>query len=162
MSAARRAEAMLRAVEDPRFLERFMAGIIESGGCWEWSRYRSPRGYGITSYGKDTLSVHRIAYTIFVGKIAPELEIDHLCRNHACARPEHLEAVPHQVNVRRGDLWKINGLKTHCRNGHPFDERNTARSAEGHRACVTCRRRSGRESERRRRAGIPQQREAAA
>jgi hypothetical protein len=30
--------------------------------------------------------------------------------------------------------------KTHCRNGHPYDEANTSINDEGHRSCRTCRR----------------------
>lgn len=33
----------------------------------------------------------------------PGLEFDHLCRNKLCVRPDHLEAVTHTENVRRGN-----------------------------------------------------------
>jgi hypothetical protein len=50
-----------------------------------------------------------------------------------CCNPDHLEPVTpadHHPNL----------LKTHCKNGHPFDEANTYVSPEGHRHCRACRR----------------------
>ena len=31
---------------------------------------------------------------MLVGPIEDDLQIDHLCRNHACCNPDHLEPVP--------------------------------------------------------------------
>lgn len=55
--------------------------------------------------------VHRVSYETFIGPIPKGLEIDHLCRVKVCANPEHLEAVTHQENVRRGDLALANHLR---------------------------------------------------
>ncbi len=77
---------------------------IESAktGCWVWQRYKDSRGYGQTAVrGKPELA-HRVYYERVYGPIPEGKEIDHLCRNHACVRPDHLEAVSHVVNVRRG------------------------------------------------------------
>lgn len=35
------------------------------------------------------------------GPLPPGLELDHLCRNKSCVRPDHLEAVTHRENMRR-------------------------------------------------------------
>lgn len=53
------------------------------------------------------------------------------------------------TNPRRQELH-YNRLKTHCRNGHAYDERNTRMSITGERVCRTCRREQA--SERRRSA----------
>lgn len=67
----------------------------------------------------------------FVGSIPDGMVIDHLCRNRACVRPDHLEAVPQEVNVRRG---ASSNPHTHCRKGHEFTPENT-RVVQ---ICLTC------------------------
>jgi hypothetical protein len=91
---------------------------------------------------------HRYAYEQLVGPIPEGLVLDHLCRNRLCINPLHLEPVTIGENIRRGAFdraGKITGSKTHCANGHPFDEENT-RQFEYHvkgrtgpaRACRAC------------------------
>jgi hypothetical protein len=60
------------------------------------------------------VGAHRASYEMFVGPIPDGLEIDHLCFTLSCVKPEHLEAVTHEVNVQR---W-LAAFKTHCKNGH--------------------------------------------
>ncbi|MFJ4777405.1 HNH endonuclease signature motif containing protein [Streptomyces sp. NPDC088762] len=69
---------------------------------------------------------HRIMYEQAKGPIPEGLQIDHLCRNRACANPEHLEAVTQKENILRGTGPSAQQARqTHCLNGHPFDEVNT-------------------------------------
>jgi hypothetical protein len=90
---------------------------VDGPGCWEWLGYRNPDGYG-ESGGRG---VHRRAYEEAVGAIPDGMEIDHLCHNRACVNPAHLEVVTHAENMRRS----APATKTHCVNGHPYDEANT-------------------------------------
>lgn len=126
-------------------LDRFMSfvNVPEPNGCWLWIGAKRRKGYGTfgiqIAKGKQRLvAAHRFAYEHFRGPIAPGLQLDHLCRNHACVRPDHLEAVTCRENLLRGDGFnKVNALKTHCPQGHPYDETNTRRIG-GHRQCRTC------------------------
>jgi hypothetical protein len=46
-------------------------------------------------------------YEQHFGSIPENLELDHLCRNPACVRPDHLEPVTHLENLRRGAGTKM-------------------------------------------------------
>lgn len=98
-----------------RLLEKFTVG----DGCWEWTA-ATTQGYGVMGKGAGIVRGHRAMYELFVGSVPEGLELDHLCRNRACVRPSHLEAVSHQVNIQRAY-----GLKTHCNYGHEFTPENT-------------------------------------
>jgi len=96
------------------------------GDCWEWTGVRQRNGYGRCRRGDRDVLVHRLAYQVAVGPIPEGLQVDHLCRNRACIRPDHLEAVSLKVNCHRSDsVGGINARKTRCPKGHPYDAENT-------------------------------------
>jgi len=118
---------------------RFWAKIRKTDTCWIWLGYKTELGYGRYWYGKKQVMVHRLAYELCVGNIPEGLELDHLCRNTSCVRPEHLEAVTHQENMLRGNGYSgRNAQKTHCNWGHPFKGSNLHLTPDGHRVCITC------------------------
>lgn len=78
---------------------------FDADACWPWTGRRDPAGYGTLCINHTTVYAHRVAYRLITGMTPPShLEIDHLCRNRACVRPDHLEAVSHEENVYRGVL----------------------------------------------------------
>jgi hypothetical protein len=120
-------------------LERFEAKVMRDpmSGCWLWAGAAMAKGYG--SFGAvpgKLILAHRWAYEHFVGPIPAGLVIDHLCRNRSCVNPAHLEAVTGLENTRRG----ARAIATHCKHGHPFDDENTIRRANGGRDCRMCQR----------------------
>lgn len=118
-------------------------------GCWEWSGVLSADGYGRIRVDGKWLLIHRFMYERKVGPIPEGLQLDHLCRVRNCANPEHLEPVTCKENLARGDTFQArNAQKTHCPRGHEYDMVNSA----GSRECRTCRRRTGRDHARRKRA----------
>ena len=113
--------------------------IIDPSGCLLWSG-TTTKGYGTMSIRNRSAYVHRLMYELFVGPIPPELEIDHLCRVRRCAAPAHLEAVPHRENMVRGEtIIAAQVARTHCPQGHLYDEANTYIRL-GKRNCRACHR----------------------
>lgn len=74
--------------------------------CWIWQAQKS-LGYGKVIIRKKRVWAHRAMWEQTNGPIPKGLELDHLCRTPACIRPEHLEAVTHLENVRRGRAVRV-------------------------------------------------------
>ena len=124
--------------------ERFEAKIIKGGGCWLWRGAHLTNGYCAFSVKLADgrwrhTTAHRVAYELYVGKIPAGFWIDHLCRNHGCVNPSHLEAVTPKVNTSRGQspstVLRRLGI---CGQGHQMTEANTYERPSGKRECRQC------------------------
>jgi len=127
------------------FAERFMVRVSRpttfdpADSCWEWNGRFLPDGYGMFSLGERDVLAHRFAYELYRDAIPEGLQLDHLCRNRWCVNPHHLEPVTSRENTMRGMSFSaVNARKTHCPQGHPYDETNTIHYA-GRRYCRACR-----------------------
>lgn len=118
----------------PHLAARFWAKVDRSGECWVWKAGQTTNGYGKFGDTGRTWRAHRWSYELEVGHIPEGKDLDHLCRNRLCVRPDHLEPVTRLENVQRGD----HGAETHCPQGHPYDAENTYRTAQGWRMCRAC------------------------
>lgn len=124
-------------------LDRLADKFTVGDGCWEWTASKTPAGYGQLrdSYAPyKALVAHRVVYELLKGPIPEGLELDHLCHNPGCVRPDHLDPVTHQVNNQRG--WR--SLAEFCANGHRWSDNNEWRDANGWRQCRACNRESAR------------------
>lgn len=116
------------------------------------------KGYPLVSLSRDGVSqkflVHRLVMLAFVGPCPDGLMVRHLNGDPADARwPENLlygTAIENAADKKlHGTDWQLN--KTHCPQGHPYDEENTIHTNRGGRLCRTCVREKGRKQARRRR-----------
>lgn len=90
-----------RSTSDQPLLERILNGL-DVGDCWEWTGWRL-HGHGIIGWKYKRVFVHRAIWEELVGPIPDGMVIDHLCRNRACANPDHLEPVTLRENILRGE-----------------------------------------------------------
>jgi hypothetical protein len=76
--------------------------------CWIFNlRPQTKAGYCRVSIKGKVVLAHRASYKQFVGPISPGKQLDHLCRQTSCIRPDHLEPVTHAENGRRGNAAKL-------------------------------------------------------
>ena len=122
--------------------------IGSDDACWSWRGRRLHDGRGIFRYRSDEATAPRWAWMLHNGLTIPKgLEACHSCDNPNCVNPRHIWIGSHADNMR--DASRKNRLsrqgnvvtkaKTHCPQGHPYDEANTY-WYRGHRQCLTCRR----------------------
>lgn len=122
-------------------VERLWRNIRQDpSGCWIWTGRVGTHGYGEIQAEGRRWTVPRLMYSLLVEPLAPEQQPDHRCRVRSCVNPAHLEPVTLRENVLRGNSpAAVNARKTHCPQGHLYNEGNTyRRPGTGHRQCREC------------------------
>lgn len=110
---------------------------LAEGECWLYVDSKSD--YPSFHNGERTVGAHIWSHLRWVGEIPDGYQVDHLCKQTRCVRPEHLEAVTPQENTLRSNSpAAINARKTHCPQGHEYTEENTYRPPSGGRRCRAC------------------------
>lgn len=110
--------------------------------CWSFPAHNGG-GYAVLKHKGKTIKACILAYEYRYGKVPSHKELDHLCTNKGCWNPRHMEPVTRSENVLRGVNPGGNALKTHCPQGHPYGDENTAYRGNK-RYCLPCRREQGR------------------
>lgn len=126
--------------------ERWLCKVWVTNGCWEWLGCLNKGGYGKFRFRGEAWLAHRAGYELLIGPIPNGLELDHVCRNHWCVNPWHVEPVTHRENMRRSEpaMEAVAGLqaerkaRTHCPSGHPYDGDNLIVTPKGYRKCREC------------------------
>jgi hypothetical protein len=128
--------------------ERFWMKVQKSNGCWEWTAYRDPDGYGRFGWARkrrsENILAHRVSWELHYGPIPEGLWICHHCDNPSCVRPDHLFLGDRSMNMKdcaakgRLAVHKVFS-KTHCKRGHPYTPENSYIFPSGRaRMCRTC------------------------
>lgn len=88
----------------------FWSHVEKGENCWLWTGCLDKDGYGHTGVVIDGKFVgsrsHCIVYEAAKGPVPKGLILDHLCRNRACVRPDHMEPVTILVNNFRGAQFR--------------------------------------------------------
>ena len=78
--------------------------------CWQWGAALC-KGYGMFGYKGGVIQAHRVAL-LMAGRELPVgnkgLTIDHICRNRACVRVEHLRVATKSEQMINIGLIKSN------------------------------------------------------
>lgn len=121
---------------------RFWSYVDKTGDCWEWTG-GCEQGYGRLKIDGRMVLAHRLSYEMAHGSIDSELTVDHLCYNPPCVNPSHLRLLTLADNSRGVRRIIEQMARTHCPQGHAYDEANTLWYRNG-RYCRACHRARGR------------------
>lgn len=118
--------------------KRFRNKVEKTRECWLWMGCKS-HGYGRFRVAGRTVFAHRWAFEQAYGVIPKGIDVLHLCDTPACVRHDHLYLGTDSENMLDAVAAGTHNetRKTHCPQGHPYDEENT-RLYQGRRHCKRC------------------------
>ena len=129
--------------------KRFYSNIESTPtGCWEWTRTRLPKGYGLFRVLGQKYA-HRVSFMIHKMPVPNfnKLHVLHKCDNPPCVNPDHLMVGTNLDNVRdcvAKGRTKKGRHKSHCVHGHELSGDNIMqRPNGGTRSCRTCHKTQG-------------------
>src|SRR4029450_8512217 len=134
----------LTQVQYRRFAAKFV--IDHNSGCWIWISSQSA-GYGTFWLNGKPRMAHIVSYLHFVGLIPNGVIVHHTCKLTCCVNPAHLKL---RTRIEHGQEHKgdfFNDIKTHCPQGHLYNEENTyIYPATKWRGCKECNRERARQN----------------
>lgn len=91
------------------------------GECIVWTG-STRAGYGRVSTPQGRRQAHRVSYERSVGPVPEGMEIDHICFNKACIKPQHLRPVTRKQNMEHKPGAYANS-QSGVRGVHPYKGR---------------------------------------
>lgn len=100
---------------DASLSERFWAKVNKGPGCWEWLGSKHPSGHGTIRVGAGPKYAHRVSLEMAGQAIPQGCEVDHICMNPSCVRPDHLRVATRKQNeenkpMRRASASGLRGV----------------------------------------------------
>jgi len=120
-----------------------MEKINITHSSWLWTGAKN-KGYGTSIFNGRQIGVHRIMYMLSYGEIPNGMFVCHTCDVPECVNPDHLFLGTQKQNMedRSNKGRHPNQKKTHCPQGHEYNEENTYISGPTQgRKCLECRKR---------------------
>lgn len=70
---------------------RFWRCVEKTDDCWLWTGPLQTSGYGrLTTDGNKREGAHRLSWQFHYGPIPTGFQVQHICNNRPCVRPDHL------------------------------------------------------------------------
>lgn len=73
---------------------------VPISGCWIYTGFLDPEGYGKFMEAGKQLRAHRYSYTLHKGNIPEGLFVCHTCDVPCCVNPDHLWLGTHDDNMK--------------------------------------------------------------
>lgn len=80
------------------FTTRFWSKVEKTDGCWNWTGGQMNGGYGKMRFNYKDYAAHRFSFEMTGATIPEGMDIDHICHNRLCVRPEHLRVTTRKQN----------------------------------------------------------------
>lgn len=103
--------------------ERFWSKVNKTEICWNYEIGAGSSGYAHFKLGGKSHKAHRLSYEWAVGPIPEGMQIDHMCHNRRCVRPDHLRPVTNKQNhenragAQSNSATGVRGVVQHKRTG---------------------------------------------
>jgi hypothetical protein len=79
---------------------RLAQKLVDDRGCWIWTGKTTNRRYGLIGWRGRSWLVHRVAWVLRHGELAPDVLVLHRCDRPPCCNPDHLFVGSQRDNVR--------------------------------------------------------------
>ena len=95
---------------------------VDDNECWLWQESLLRSGYALIRYKGKKVTVHRAAYTAFVGPIPQGLYVLHKCDVRHCCNPSHLFLGTQSDNMKDCEDKGRNAGKFKSGKDHPLHQ----------------------------------------